>query len=449
MGESQYRFGETLGSGGFGVVRKAERLSGDGMTVAEENLAAKQLADHHLDDPEAVARFGREVRLLEQELKHPNIIEVLSVNLEADPPYFVMPLAESSLDRELAAGRNRDRQWVTAVYIAVLDGMAHAHEREYPIVHRDLKPPNVLLVEGTPKITDFGLGKRISADATELTRSDRGLGTDAYMAPEQFHGAKNVGPPADVYALGKLLWELLTGRDPEPLYVDLDAVEERYRYFIDKCCRRDADQRFQTAAEAAASFRQSQLAMKSIDPPLDGAERLASEWNQGPESERRRRLVAELDDHLQRNAGEYDLYFKVVPRLPPDLVDSYAAQLPASFASVLRTYDRHISGSLPFKYCDLVADFYARIFKEINDLELKRLTFARMLRVGADHNRWYVGEVVATLLSTLSEVSTAMIAAEVIRAEPGAAEWFWDPFLKDKPLPQPVSDAFSEVRAGP
>jgi tRNA A-37 threonylcarbamoyl transferase component Bud32 len=445
MGHSQFRFGDEIGSGGFGVVREAQRLTDDGKAVAETGLAAKHLAEHHLDDPEAVARFGREVRLLEQELAHQNIIEVVSVNLDARPPYFVMPRAETSVDREIAAGRNSDRQWVTAVYSAVLDGMAHAHERDDPIVHRDLKPSNVLLVQGVPKITDFGLGKRISSDATDLTRTDRGLGTDAYMAPEQFHGAKTVTPAADVYALGKLLWELLTGQEPEPLYVDTSAVDERYRYFIAKCCQRTPDERFQTAAEAAASFKQTQLAMKTVDPPLDRAERLVDEWERGAMGERRSQLVTELDEHLQRHAGEYDLYFRVVPRLPADLVSAYMAQLPASFASMLRIYDRHITGSLPFTYCDRVADFYRLVFTTTDDFELKRLTLARILDVGAAHDRWYVGGVVADLLSSISEVSTAMLAADVIRADPASARWYWDPFLMDKPLAQPISDALAEV----
>jgi len=446
MSTSQFRFGNEIGSGGFGVVREAERLASDGKSVAERGLAAKHLAEHHLDDPEAVARFRREVLLLEQELKHPNIIEVVSVNLEASPPYFVMPLAESSLDREIAAGRGSDRQWVTAVFSAVLAGMAHAHERPNPVVHRDLKPSNVLLVQRVPKVTDFGLGKRISADATDLTRSDMGLGTEVYMAPEQFHGAKAVEPSADVYALGKLLWELLTGETPEILHVDTSVVDERYRYFIDKCCRRDPADRFQTAAEAAAAFQQSQLVtMQPVDPPLDGASRLVDEWRTGPDPQRRRQLVPELDEVLQRNAGEHELYFKVVPRLPADLVAAYISQLPAPFASMLRTYDRHVSGSLPFKYCDLLADFYERVFVSTNDLELKRVTLSRLLDVGASHDRWHVGETVGGLLTQITELSTAMVAAEAIRANPSASAWFWDPFLKDKPLPHPVSDAFAQI----
>ena len=441
---SRFRFGKRLGSGGFGVVREAQRLAADGVTVAEDGLAVKLLAEEHLDDAEAVARFRREVRLLERELNHPNIIEVVAMDLEASPPYFVMPLAESNLDQEIQGGRAGEGEWIVPVFISVLEGMAHAHERETPILHRDLKPLNVLLVDGVPKITDFGLGKPLDPEATRLTQTNMGLGTQPYMAPEQFHDAKSVGPTADVYALAKVLWEMLTGREPQILHVDSGAVPPRYRYFIDRCCRREPAERYQSAAEALEAFKHAVVNPRTIDPPIDGAEKLLAEWRDGVESERSETL-RHLDEHLQRNAGEYELFFKVIPRLPSDLVDLYMEQLPAEFTSMLRTYDRHISGSLPFAYCDLVADLYRRVFERSEDLELQRLTLGRLLEIGPSHNRWYVGDVVADLLMKVDEPSTAMLTAEVIEQRPDDARWFWQPWMRERALLAPIREAFERI----
>jgi eukaryotic-like serine/threonine-protein kinase len=441
---TRFRFGQTLGTGGFGVVREAERLADDGLAVAEDRLAVKILAEHHLEDREAVARFRREVRLLERELNHLNIIEVVATDLEASPPYFIMPLAESNLDKELRQGHAGDEAWIVPVFTAVLEGMAHAHERDIPVVHRDLKPLNVLFVQGVPKITDFGLGKPVDPEGTKLTRTDIGLGTQPYMAPEQFHQAREVGPAADVYALGKVLWEMLTGQEPEVLHVAPEVVPARYRYFIEKCCRRQPGERFASAQEALAVFTNQLVNPRSIDPPIEGAEKLVAEWEKASGGERLE-VVRRLDEHLQRNGSEFELFFQVVPQLPAELVDLYLSELPAAFASMLRTYDRHVSGSLPFTYCDLLARFYRRVFERTDDLELQRLSMTRLLEVGASHNRWYVGEQVAELLAELREPSTTLLAADVIEQHPDAARWFWDPWVRGKSLPAPVRDAFDRI----
>jgi serine/threonine protein kinase len=444
---ARFRFGEDIGSGGFGVVRDATRLGDDGQAVAEPGLAAKFLLEMHLDDDEAVERFRREVRLLAEELDHPNIVPVLGRNLSASPPWFVMPYAESNLADELRDGRGADRDWVIHVFMRVLEGMAHAHDRETPILHRDLKPQNVLFCAGVPMVADFGLGKRLAPDATELTKTAVWMGSERYMAPEQFSDAKRVGTSADVYALGKMLWEMLSGQEPDVLYADLDAIPREFRFFVDKCTRHPADERYRNAAEALAAFDLFAVTPGVMDPPMEGAEKLVAAWTETDTDDKTGRLqiLRRLDEHLTRNANEEELFFKVVPRLPEDLIDGYLAELPDAFEAMLRIYDSHISGGLPFSYCDVVADFYAYLFRHIDELDLQRLLLARLIETGASHNRWYVGEVVARLLGDITDVSTAMMAAEVIERNPRHSEWFWDPWGKRRPLSRPLAEAFAKV----
>jgi eukaryotic-like serine/threonine-protein kinase len=358
-----------------------------------------------------------------------------------------MPLAESTLHKELVAGRAGDRDWVVHVFPRVLEGMAHAHGREVPVLHRDLKPMNVLFVRGVAKVADFGLGKLLSPDATALTQTWEAMGSAPYMSPEQFSDAKHVGPPSDVYALGKVLWEMLAGTAPDVLWVDLSAIPAEFRYFVDRCCRRDPAERFQNASEALEAFSAFTAGPGILPPPLEGAEKLLEAWESAGSDADRMEVLRRLDEHLQRNRNDEELYRKVLPRLPDDLVARYMDELGDRFKEALRAFDEHVSGGLPFSYCDVVADFYAGIWSRTEDVELRRLVLARLIEMGAWHNRWYVGGVVARLLASIDDVGTAMLAAEVIESNPQRAEWFWDPWVKEKALMQPIGDAFARVTA--
>jgi eukaryotic-like serine/threonine-protein kinase len=443
----RFLIGERIGSGGFGVVNRATEVADDGATVVKENLAIKFLADQWVHDDEARSRFVREVRLLDEDLAHENIISVEGRNLSAEPPWFAMPLAESNLEQEITQGRAGDREWVVERFSAILAGVAHAHDREVPVVHRDLKPKNVLLCSGVPKISDFGLGKRMDTDDTDLTKTATWMGTEPYMAPEQFQDAKRAGTESDVYALGKILCQMLTGDEPEVLYVDLDVLPQDFRFFVEKCCRRDPAERFKNAADAAAGFAIFTTEPATLYPPLDGAERIVAEWAEAENTPDRLEIVKRLDEHLLRNGDDEELYFKVVPRLPDQLVDLYMENLPEAFADRLKTYDHHIDGGLPFSYCDVVADFYGRVFRVSTNLVVQKLVISRLLNVGSSHNRWYVGGAVARLLGEIDDLSVAMMTAETIREQPDAAAWYWDPWVKATKLLQPIRDAFDAVLA--
>jgi len=442
---SGYRFGQRIGSGGFGIVRSARRINAEGQVV-DKQLAVKQLAPRHVNDDDAVGRFVLEVRILERQLDHPNVMPVVASNLEDGELWFVMPRAETTLAKELEDGRASERDWVIHVFEQILEGIAHAHDRD--VLHRDLKPPNVLFCNGIVKISDFGLGKRLDPDATRRTKTDTWMGTEPYMAPEQFSDAKRVGKPADVYALGKILWEMLVGREPDVLHVDLQAIPAEFHFFVDKCTRRDANARFADAGAALASFREFVETGAAVDPPIEAIQKLVANWanvDAAADEPAQRRALERLDELLVRNGHDEELYVQVVPRLPPSLIDRYMAELPEEFAAMLRTYDSYVSGSLPFAYCDVVARFYVRVFRRSGSVELQRVTLARLLDMGASHNRWRVGELTGALLREIRDVSQAMAVAEVIDADPGHAQWFWDPWVKGRPLMRPIAEAFERA----
>jgi WD40 repeat protein len=197
-----------LGRGGMGVVYKARQ------TALKRLVALKMiLAGSHAGQPE-LERFRREAEAVAR-LQHPHIVQIHEVGEAEGRPYFSLEyVAGGSLAHRLNGTPLPASQAARLVETLAL-AIHAAHQQG--VVHRDLKPANVLLTaDGQPKITDFGLAKLLEGDAGQ-TETGAVMGTPSYMAPEQAWGkskVKTVGPVADVYALGAVLYELLTGRPP-------------------------------------------------------------------------------------------------------------------------------------------------------------------------------------------------------------------------------------------
>jgi serine/threonine-protein kinase len=195
-----------LGHGGMGVVYRARHFR------LNRTVALKMLLAGAYAGPHERARFQREAEAVAG-LRHANIVQVYDAAEHEGRPYFTMEYVKGgSLARKLAGMPQPARQ-AAALAATLAEAVQAAHAGG--IVHRDLKPANVLLAaDGTPKITDFGLARHFDTGPA-LTLSGVRVGTPSYMAPEQALGkAGTIGPAADVYALGALLYELLTGRPP-------------------------------------------------------------------------------------------------------------------------------------------------------------------------------------------------------------------------------------------
>lgn len=197
-----YRILRKLGAGGMGAVFEVER-PGD-----PRRLAAKVLLR---TDPRARERFRREGQLVAR-LEHPGIVAVRDAGETADGrPFLVFDLvAASSLAEVLRRGPMAEPE-VVQLGVRLARALGHAHARG--VVHRDVKPENILIdAEGAPRVMDFGIAS--AGDLERLTRTGEFTGTIRYMAPEQLSASSAVGPPADVHALGLVLHESITGRQP-------------------------------------------------------------------------------------------------------------------------------------------------------------------------------------------------------------------------------------------
>ena len=233
-------------------------------------VALKMLLAGAYAGPQELGRFRREAEAVAA-LRHPNIVQVYDVGELAGQPYFTMEFMEGgSLAQHLTTSRPQARQ--AAELVATLaNAIQFAHQGG--IIHRDLKPANILLTaEGTPKISDFGLARAMNGSA-KFTLSGERVGTPCYMAPEQARsGLAVVGPTADVYSLGVILYEILTGRPPfqgatametlmqaahqEPLSPARRSplVPRDLEIICLKCLEKDPRKRYATAGDLAADM---------------------------------------------------------------------------------------------------------------------------------------------------------------------------------------------------
>jgi serine/threonine-protein kinase len=200
-----FRIDAKIGAGAMGVVYRATHLK------TGRPAAVKLITSEGASRGNATERFEREAEILQQ-FKHPNIVRFLAVGRSRGTSYFAMEFVEGQTLDDLLE-RQEFLPWREVVDLAIqlCDALQYAHERG--IVHRDLKPSNIMITpEGSVKLTDFGIAKDL--DATALTATGRTLGTAAYMAPEQIRGTPEVSHKTDLYALGCLLFQMLTGQTP-------------------------------------------------------------------------------------------------------------------------------------------------------------------------------------------------------------------------------------------
>jgi serine/threonine protein kinase/Tfp pilus assembly protein PilF len=218
-----------LGRGGMGVVFKARQIE------LKRLVALKMILSGPYASTEELARFRLEAEAAAG-LQHSNIVQIYAIGQHKGLPYFCMEFVDGgSLSRRIGGKAQAPEE--AARLIEILARAVH-HAHEHGFIHRDLKPSNVLLTAdgtcsalGTPKITDFGLAKRLEVQdpacaGSEITQTNMILGTPAYMAPEQARGeSKRISTRTDVYALGVILYEMLTGRPPFRGTTDLETLD--------------------------------------------------------------------------------------------------------------------------------------------------------------------------------------------------------------------------------
>jgi serine/threonine protein kinase len=197
-----YRITRVIGRGRMGIVF-------EGTADGEDPVALKVVTTELSQDEVFLRRFRREVQAA-QKINHPNVVPVLAHGEEGGLPYLVQRLIPGgSLADRIAVRERLDLPYAVSLLSAAAEGIDALHAAG--LVHRDIKPANILLDGDTPYVSDFGLAK--DSQASNLTRPGQALGSLDYMSPEQIRG-EDVSPATDVYALGCVMWECLTGSPP-------------------------------------------------------------------------------------------------------------------------------------------------------------------------------------------------------------------------------------------
>jgi WD40 repeat protein len=260
-----YAIEAVLGRGGMGIVYRARHLA------LKRTVALKMVLAGGHAGPRELARFKIEAEAVAR-LQHPNIVQIHEVGEAGGHPYFALEYLEGGSLAKRLVGKSLAPAEAASLVEALARAMQLAHSRN--VVHRDLKPSNVLLAaDGTPKVTDFGLARRLDDDSGQ-TQAGAVVGTPSYMAPEQAAGeAHAAGPAADIYALGAVLYECLTGRPPhrgETIAETLDLVRTRepeppcrlrpslprdLETICLKCLRKEPERRYASAEALAEDLR--------------------------------------------------------------------------------------------------------------------------------------------------------------------------------------------------
>lgn len=296
--DGKYRLTKLIGKGGMGSVYEAEH------EVISRRVAVKMLNPEYADESDVAERFVREAKAASA-IGHPNIIDIQDVGEHEGATYIVMELLEGTSLSSLIKSKGRlEPAHVVSIARQVADGLEAAHSKG--IVHRDLKADNVFLTYDPRlgeqvKILDFGISKVMEKDGTDLTQTGAVMGTPHYMAPEQVRGEKDVDARIDVWALGVMIYQMLTGMFPfpgsktpevlvriltEPMAgLELPDLPDEMMEVVERALEKDRKTRFQSVAELRKALEP--LEGSSPEMPPDAVKMGLDETVATPSAQRR------------------------------------------------------------------------------------------------------------------------------------------------------------------
>ena len=401
---------KVIGEGAFGVVHQV--VGADQAAYALKTL--KQLPSGQAPHPDIKARFRREVKY-QSAIDHPNVVKILDFNLEADPPWFVMHLAECTLADELEADRYLGGN-LAPVLFDILAGLQAIHAKGYK--HRDLKPQNILklnFTDGSQRyaISDFGLMTPEAGLTTTLTATNAGGGTPLYCAPECTTNFRRATHLADIYSFGAILHDIFGGLRNRLPYDQL-TVQGPMKDVVERCTYRQPRRRYQSVEQLREALYE---ALQEIDGGtisfaseeeaqivelLSQSQTLSDdEWDR----------VFDLLDENSYNGQSNDAIFRV---LTLEHIEALAGTSPELFESLAKDYaDYAAAGTFGFEYCDVIGSRASKFFQYASTGIQAQIALA-LLQLGTSHNRWYVERLFMSMAGpNVSDELADRIAIEI------------------------------------
>lgn len=369
-----------IDSGGFGNVDLVE--DEDGHVYARKTFSKNQPFPDDLL-PNVLRRFRKEAKIQES-IQHRNIVPVLGGDLAADPPFYLMPVAESSLAKDIAKDRTLGGEFVAALS-DIVAGLEELHSMG--IFHRDLKPQNVLRLADANgsfyAIGDFGLISMKESQLSTLTKTGMAKGSDYYTAPEITRDLRLASPQSDIYSLGCILHEMVGTEDRVPCGEIREPGE--FSGILLGCTRKDPKLRFKTVRAVLDAVLSVGISggtpptKKSTDfiSALDGPDPLTGGfWNE----------IAEFLDR-EASAKERNAIFIA---LSSERIAEVCNIAPQGAEVIARQFASWVAETgFGFEYCDALSNRLEEFFENCS-FESKCDCLLAMLELGTSHNRWYV-----------------------------------------------------------
>lgn len=399
-------------------------------------------------EPECYARFAREVRIAQQ-INHPNVMRVLHSNVDHDPPYFIMPLANHSLAREIVASWWTNEHALNA-FLSLCQGVAAIHAAK--ATHRDIKPLNALrMPDGSIAVSDLGLARLDDRDSTTLTATMAQMGTWDYMAPEQRSGdTKNADARTDVFQLGKVLYELFT-KEP-PTAMDLDLVPRGIRDIIVRATKRLPDHRYQHVNDMILDVEKYKAALSPTSDPkgtLDAL--LAAAAQLLIDNHYRVDNIGSILDMLEvlALADDQGKLIEYFDRVSPSVYSGMLVHHPAKLERVIQFYaeaQHKLGGSFPFVYAEGVATRMLFFVQAANASPGMRTAALRAMFLSSIRlNRFAAMEAAAQAIMSVQDEPTVALVLKMLEQHIDDLAALVDRIQPDR-LHFGLLDVFNEAR---
>ncbi len=407
---TEYITVKQLGRGSFGCVEHVKNKDDKSFALKKfspNEDVLRSINAGHVSLEELKRRFSTEAKY-QQQIDHPNIIKVYESNLTIDPPFFTMELAEGVLSDDLSSDNTLNGNPRQALF-DILSGLEAIHQQG--IYHRDLKPANIMRLRNPNgeiryALSDFGLIKVATGDATTYTATGAQGGTERYAAPELMSDFKRATARSDIFSFGVILFDIFVGMGNRIPYTEVQFAGA-VGSVASKCTKKLAARRYASIAEVRSALYdalQNETPIFGSNDESDALNLLRSERNL-TENEWDSVFYV-LERISESNPQAYHIILQAVTKEHINILANEAPDLLAAFSNYYTEYIDDRRGDFGFDYCDVIADKLTWLF-EVGDISVRARVLQVMLGLGVSHNRWLVERRFMLLASSSLDDATA------------------------------------------